>query len=84
LINALIRHCLLAGLFVSFSGAAVDQALVQLNHMMGQANALVVSAQKEHHSEHLRPPEEHAIGNYLETPSLTDVYPGLKQFRMTP
>ena len=82
MINALIRHCLLAGLFVSFSGAAVDQALTQLNHMMDEANTLVVSTQKEHHSEHLRPSEEHAIGNYLETPSLTDVYPGLKQLRL--
>jgi hypothetical protein len=78
LLNILIRFSLAAGIFMTFSTATIDQSqesVQQIVQLAGEAQSAGVETRSR---ESLRPSEIKAIGNYLKTPSLYEVYPGLK------
>ena len=78
MISTLTRYCLVGGIMMSLSGLSVDKAMNHVRGLMNQTQKAVAASQ-ERNTESFRPAELRELGNYLETPSLDDVYPGMKK-----
>ncbi|HIA03875.1 MAG TPA: hypothetical protein EYN66_18560 [Myxococcales bacterium] len=78
MISTLTRYCLIGGVMMSLSSLSVDDTM---NHVKGLLNQTqkAVAASQERHVESFRPAELREWGNYLETPTLDEVYPGMKK-----
>ncbi len=78
MISTLTRYCLVGGIIMSLSGLSVDKTMSHVRGLMNQTQEAVAGSQKDH-TESFRPAELRELGNYLETPSLDEVYPGMKK-----
>jgi len=67
------------GFLMSVSSTAVDQAMDKMQALVGQAQSAVAVSEQRVNTDQFRPAELEAIGNYLETPTLAEVYPGLER-----